>query len=150
MLPQSTVGIPWSSRKHLLDKTEFIAPMDVYPYATEHLHTSNLWNIISKHVSIKALTSDISWHKLDKNYIDLWPLLMYIPTQKSKSQLNGPHYISIKCLGPGAEINRIFQLNIFLYLQHRSIFKHIFLTPPVLEILHMPIYKFHICLTVPI
>ena len=42
MLPQSTGGIPWSSRKHLVDKTEFIASMDVYPYATEHLHTSNL------------------------------------------------------------------------------------------------------------
>ena len=42
MLPQSTGGIPWSSRKHLVDKTEFIASMDVYPYATEHLHTSDL------------------------------------------------------------------------------------------------------------
>ena len=42
MLSQSTLGIPWSSRKHLLDKTEFIAPMDVYPYAKKHLHTPNL------------------------------------------------------------------------------------------------------------
>ena len=89
MLSESTVCIPWSSRKHLLDKTEFIVSLDVYPYATEHLHTSNLCNIILKHVSIKALTSDISWHNFDKNYIDLWLLLMYIPTQKSKSQLNG-------------------------------------------------------------
>ena len=111
MLSQSTVGIPWSSRKHFLDKTEFIAP--VYPYAKEHLYTSNLWNIILKHLSIKALTSDISWHNLDKNYIDLWPLLMYIPTRKSKSQLNGPRYISIKCLGPGVEINRFLPLNFF-------------------------------------
>ena len=113
MLFQSTVGIPWSSRKHLLDKTEFIAPMDIYPYAKEHFYTSNLWNIILKHLSIKALTSDISWHNLDKNYIDLWPLLMYIPTQKSKSQLNEPHYMSIKCLGPGVEINRFLPLNFF-------------------------------------
>ena len=86
MLSQSTVGIPWSSRKHFLDKTEFIAP--VYPYAKEHLYTSNLWNIILKHLSIKALTTDISWHNLDKNYIYLWLLLMYIPTLKNKSQLN--------------------------------------------------------------
>ena len=28
--PLSTVGIPWSSRKHFFDKTEFIAL--VYPY----------------------------------------------------------------------------------------------------------------------
>ena len=42
MLSQVTVGIPWSSRKHFLDKTEFIAPMDIYPYAKEHLYTSNL------------------------------------------------------------------------------------------------------------
>ena len=28
MLYKSTVGIPWSSRKHPLDKTEYIAPMD--------------------------------------------------------------------------------------------------------------------------
>ena len=111
MLSQSTVGIPWSSRKHFLDKTEFIAP--VYPYAKEHLYTSNLWNIILKHFSIKALTSDISWYNLDKNYIDLRPLLIYIPTQKSKSQLNEPHYMSIKCLGPGVEINRFLPLNFF-------------------------------------
>ena len=71
MLSQSTLGIPWSNRKHLLDKTEFIVPMDVYPYAKEHLHTSDLWNIILKHLSINALTSDISLHILDKNYIDL-------------------------------------------------------------------------------
>ena len=90
MLSQITVGIPWSSRKHFLDKTEFIAPMDIYPYAKEHLYTSNLLNIILRHLSIKALTTDISWHNLDKNYIYLWLLLMYIPTQKSKSQLNGP------------------------------------------------------------
>ena len=77
MLSQSSVSIPWSSRKHFLDKTDFIAP--VYPYAKEHLYT----------LSIKALTSVISWHNLVKNYIDLWPLLMYMPTQKSKSQLNG-------------------------------------------------------------
>ena len=149
MLSQSTLGIPWSSRKHLLDKTEFIAPMDVYPYAKEHLHTSNLWNIILKHLSIKALTSDISWHNLDKNYIDLWPLLMYIPTRKSKSQLNGPRYISIKCLGPGVEID-FCRWIFFLYLQYRSVRMYIFVTPPVLEILYMPIYKFHICLTMPI
>ena len=65
-------------------------------------------------------------------------------------------YVSIKCLGPGAEINRFLQLNIFLFLQHRSIFKYMFLTTPVLEMLHMPDYvlemlhKFHICLTMPI
>ena len=111
MLSQSTVCISWSSRKHFLDKTEFIAPL--YPYAKEHLYTSNVWNIILKHLSIKALTSDISWHNLDKNYIDLWPLLMYIPMQKSKSQLNEPHYMSIKCLGPGVEINRFLPLNFF-------------------------------------
>ena len=34
--------MPWGSRKHQLDKIEFIAPMDGYPYAKEHLHTSNL------------------------------------------------------------------------------------------------------------
>ena len=150
MLPQSTVGIPWSSRKHLLDKTEFIAPMDVYPYATEHLHTSNLWNIILKHVSIKALTSDISWHNFDKNYIDLWLLLMYILRKKTNRNWMDSRYINIKYLGPGVEINRFLPLNIFLYLQYHSIFKYIFLTPPVLEILYMPIYKFHICLTMPI
>ena len=147
MLSQVTVGIPWSSRKHFLDKTEFIAP--VYPYAKEHLYTSNLWNIILRHLSIKALTSDISWHNIDKNYVDLWPLLMYIPTQKSKSQLNEPHYMS-KCLGPGVEINRFLPLNFFLYLQYRSVYMYIFVTPPVLEILYMPTYKFHICLTMPI
>ena len=151
MLSQSTLGIPWSSRKHLLDKTEFIAPMDIYPYAKEHLYTSNLWNIILKHLSIKALTSDISWHNLDKNYIDLWLLLMYIPTQK-KTNRNwmDPRYISVQYLGPGVVINRFLSLNIFLYLQYRSVFKYIFVTPPVLEILYMPIYKFHIRLTMPI
>ena len=139
MLSQTTVGIPWSSRKHFLDKTEFIAP--VYPYAKEHLYTSNLWNIILKHLSIKALTSDISWHSLDKNYIDLWPLLMYIPTQKSKSQLNEPHYIKclgIKCLGPGVEINRFLPLNffsIFTVLFCMYVYLYLCITPPVLEIL---------------
>ena len=147
MLSQSTVGIPWSSRKHFLDKTEFIAP--VYPYAKEHLYTSNLWNIILKHLSIKALTSDISWHNLDKNYIDLWPLLMYIPTQKSKSQLNGPPLYKHKVFGTWSW-NRFLPLNFFLYLQYRSVRMYIFVTPPVLEILYMPIYKFHICLTMPI
>ena len=77
MLSQSTVGVPWSSRKHFLDKTEFIAP--VYLYAKEHLDTSNLWNIILKHLSIKALTFG---HFLVNAFIDLWPLLMYTPTQK--------------------------------------------------------------------
>ena len=99
MLSQITLGIPWSSRKYLLDKTEFIAPMDVYSYTKEHLHTSNLLNIILKHVSIKALTSDISWHILDKNYIDLWLLLMYIPTQKNKSQMNGSPLYKPKMFG---------------------------------------------------
>ena len=150
MLSQITLGIPWSSRKYLLDKTEFIAPMDVYPYAKEHLYTSNLWNIILKHLSIKALTLDTSWHNLDKSYIDLWLLLMYIPMQKSKSQLNGPGNISIKCLEPGVEINKFLSLNIFLYLQYRSVCMYIFVIPPVLEISYMPIYKFHICLTIPI
>ena len=42
MLSQVTVGIPWNSRKHFLDKTEFIAPMDIYLYAKEHIYTSNL------------------------------------------------------------------------------------------------------------
>ena len=42
MLSQITVGIPWSSRKQFLDKTEFSPPMDIYPYAKEHLYTSNL------------------------------------------------------------------------------------------------------------
>ena len=152
MLSQSTLGIPWSSRKHLLDKTEFIAPMDIYPYAKEHLHTSNLWNIFLKHLSIKTLTSDISLHNLDKNYVVLGLLLMYIPMQKKTNNRNWMdlRYISIKCLGPGVEINRFLLLNIFLYLQYRSVFKYIFVTPPVLEILYMPIYKFHICLTMPI
>ena len=111
MLSQSTVGIPWSSRKHFLDRTEFIAPL--YPYAKEHLYTSNVWNSILEHLSIKELNSDTSWHNLDKNYIDFWPLLIYIPTQKSKSQLNGPCYISIKCFGPGVGINRFLPLNYF-------------------------------------
>ena len=49
----------WSSRKHPLNKTEFIAPMDAYPsqksievkaLSIEVLrYTSSLWNIISKH-----------------------------------------------------------------------------------------------------
>ena len=42
MLFQITVGIPWSSRKHFLDKTEFFAVMDIYPYAKKHFYTSNL------------------------------------------------------------------------------------------------------------
>ena len=42
MLSQITAGIPWISRKHFLDKTEFIAPMDINPYAKEHLYTPNL------------------------------------------------------------------------------------------------------------
>ena len=29
-----------SSRKYPLDNTEFIAPMDAYPYEKKHLHTS--------------------------------------------------------------------------------------------------------------
>ena len=99
MLSQSTVDIPWNSRKFFLDKTEFITSMDFYPYSKEHLYTSNLWNIILKQLSIKALTSDISWHNLDKNYIDLWLLLMYIPTQKSKSQVNGPPLYKHKMFG---------------------------------------------------
>ena len=99
MLSQSTVGIPRSSGKHLLDKTEFIAPMDVYQYAKERLYTWNLWNIILKHLSIKAFTKDTSWHNLDKSYIDLWILLMYIPMQKKKSQLNGPRLHKHKMFG---------------------------------------------------
>ena len=109
MLSQSTVGIPWSSRKHFLDKTEFIAP--VYPYAKEHLYTSNLWNIILKHLSIKALTSDISWHNLDKNYIDLWLLLMYIPTQEASRNWMDSSYISIKWLLSRVEI--VFDVEYF-------------------------------------
>ena len=35
---------------------EFIAPMDEYPYAKEHLHISNNENIVLRQESIKALT----------------------------------------------------------------------------------------------
>ena len=73
--------------------------MDVYPYAKERLYTWNLWNIILKHLSIKAFTKDTSWHNLDKSYIDLWILLMYIPMQKKKSQLNGPRLHKHKMFG---------------------------------------------------
>ena len=41
--------MPWNSKKHPLGKTEFIAPMDTFAYAKEHIHASSLWNIISKH-----------------------------------------------------------------------------------------------------
>ena len=49
ILPYLTVGMSWSSRNYRLDKTEFIAPMDAYPYEKKHLHTSYLRNIIYKH-----------------------------------------------------------------------------------------------------
>ena len=48
-----------------------------------------------------------------------------------------PRYISIKCLGPGVEINRFLPLNFFLYLQYRSVCMYIFVAPPVLEILYI-------------
>ena len=64
---------------------------------------------------------------------------MYIPTQKHKSQLNEP-YISIKWFAPGVKINQFLPLNIFFYLQYRSVFMYISETSPVLEILG----KFHI------
>ena len=114
--------------------------MDVYPYAKEHLYTSNLWNIILKHLSIKALTLDTSWHNFYKNYIDLCILLMYIPTQKNKLQLKGPLLYKHKMLAPGVEINKFLPLNIFLYFRYRSVCMYIFVTPPVLEILYMPTY----------
>ena len=95
MLPESTVGIPWSSKKHPLHK--IIAPMDIYPYKKKHLYTSNLWNIILNQLSIKILTLNIRWHYLDKNHIDLWLLSMYIQMQKNKWQLNGLRYKSITC-----------------------------------------------------
>ena len=148
MLSQSTVGIPWSSRKHFLDKTEFIAP--VYPYAKEHLYTSNLWNIILKHLSIKALTLDTSWHNLDKNYIDLWLLLMYIPTQKSKSQLNGPPLYKHKMFGTWSWNKQIFTVGYFsIFIVSFCMYVY-FCTPAVLKILCMSIYKLHVCLTMPI
>ena len=59
MLSQSTVGIPCISRKHPLDKAEFIAPMKVTVCVKEHLHTSNPWNVILNHLNINVLTSDI-------------------------------------------------------------------------------------------
>ena len=61
-----------------------------------------------------------------------------------------PRYISLKCLETWSENKQIFVLNIFRYLHYRFVFKYIFVTPPVLEILNMPIHKFHICLTMPI
>ena len=150
MLSQSTLGIPWSSRKHLLDKTEFIAPMDVYPYAKEHLYTSNLWNIILIHLSIKTLASDISRHILDKNYIDLWLLLMYIPTQKNKSQLNGPPLYKHKMFGTWSWNKQIFTVGYFSIFTV-SFCMYVYLcTPAVLKILCMSIYKLHVCLTMPI
>ena len=39
---------------------------------------------------MKALTLGIPWPNLDKNYIDLGLLLIYIHIQKSKLQVNGP------------------------------------------------------------
>ena len=105
------MGIPWSSRKYPLDKTEFIAPVDVNPYAKEHLHTTHLWNIILNHLTIKALTSDIPWHNLDKNYIDLWLLLMYIPTQEASRNWMDSSYISIKWLLSRVEI--VFDVEYF-------------------------------------
>ena len=83
--------------------------MDVNPWA------SNLWNIILNYLAIKALTADIPWHNLDKNYIDLWLLLMYIPMQKKSRNWMDPRYISIKWLVPGVEIF-FFIYSIVLYL----------------------------------
>ena len=68
---------------HLMKLNQFIAPMDAQPHEKKHLHTLTLWHIILKHLSIKALTLDIPWHILDKNYIDLWLLWMYILMQKN-------------------------------------------------------------------
>ena len=143
MLPESTVGIPWSSKKHPLHK--IIAPMDIYPYKKKHLYTSNLWNIILNQLSIKILTLNIRWHYLDKNHIDLWLLSMYIQMQKNKWQLNGLRYKSITWLAPRVEINRFLSLIIFLQLQCCFVFMYIFGSPPVFEI-----GKFHISLPMPI
>ena len=133
------MGIPWSSRKYPLDKTEFIAPVDVNPYAKEHLHTTHLWNIILNHLTIKALTSDIPWHNLNKNYTELWLLLMYVTTQKTSRSWMEPHYISIhKMIGPRS-------WNSFFAVEHFSLFVVSF------SIFGTQILgKFHICLTIPI
>ena len=51
---------------HLMKPNQFIASMDVYPYAKKLLHTSSFWNIILKNFNIKALTFGLPWHNLDK------------------------------------------------------------------------------------
>ena len=78
MLSQITVGIPWSSRKHFIDKTEFITSVDIYPYAKEHFYTP-----IKLFQSIKVLTMDISWHSLYKKlHLFVAPINVYPNAKK--------------------------------------------------------------------
>ena len=131
--------MPWSIRKHPLEKTEFIAPMNVNTCAKVHLHTSNFSNIILNHLTIKALTSDFPWHNLNKNCIELWFLLMYITTWKTSRSWMEPHYISIhKMIVPRS-------WDSFFAVEYFSLFVVSF------SILGTQILgKFHICLTIPI
>ena len=74
--------------------------MDVYPYAKNHLHTSNLRNIILRHLKITVLTLGIPWENLDKKRDSLGLLRMYIHMQKKKSELNGPPTYKHNIVGP--------------------------------------------------
>ena len=67
--------------------------MDVYPYAKNHLHTSNLRNIILRHLKITVLTLGIPWENLDKKRDSLELLRMYIHMQKKQVSTEWTPYI---------------------------------------------------------
>ena len=107
----------------------------------KHLHTSNLWNIILNNLVIKALTLDVLWHNLDKNYIDSWPLLMYIHMQKNKLLLNEPSIYKCNMIGPRSlnmKLQAQNQLNTSISFEIKFSFKKVSLGMPGHIKSHLP------------